>query len=74
MISEMANSLVFFHVAMVKVFPHPAHITPVKIPLVSFILHLLPTFRAQHVQYCIIQRALEADLVPATYQVAILND
>ena len=32
MIPEMTDLDVFFHVHMVKVLPHPTHITPVEIP------------------------------------------
>jgi len=32
MIPEMTDLDVFFHVRMIKVLPHPTHITPVEIP------------------------------------------
>ena len=67
MISEVTNSLMLLHVAMVEMFPHPTHIAPVEIPLVSFILNFLPALSAQYVQYRVIQGTLEANFVPTTY-------
>ena len=56
----MTDALVVLQIAVVEVFPHPAYVAPVEVPL-SVVLHFLPASGTDDVVYRVVQGRLVAD-------------